>query len=116
MPDDRYGRNPSGLPDPTRTKVLMCYHNIYDSWSWLGGHADGDRERLGQELDFTSVRISRRPESFEKELAALRVGLPELPKVIKAQTRVRSRSNAECRRLAKIAGNLLADCLKQEDQ
>ncbi len=21
-------------------KVLLCYHNIYDSWSWLGGHAD----------------------------------------------------------------------------
>ena len=24
-----------------RTKVLMVYHNIYNSWSWLGGHADG---------------------------------------------------------------------------
>ena len=24
-----------------RTKTLMAYHNIYDSWSWLGGHADG---------------------------------------------------------------------------
>lgn len=24
-----------------RTKVLMVYHNIYDSWSWTGGHADG---------------------------------------------------------------------------
>ena len=24
-----------------RTKVLMVYHNIYDSWSWVGGHADG---------------------------------------------------------------------------
>lgn len=23
-------------------KVLMVYHNIYDSWSWIGGHADGD--------------------------------------------------------------------------
>lgn len=21
MPDDRYGRNPSGLPDPTRTRA-----------------------------------------------------------------------------------------------
>ena len=20
----------------------MCYHNIYNSWAWLGGHADGD--------------------------------------------------------------------------
>ncbi|MCM1130730.1 MAG: NUDIX hydrolase [Roseburia sp.] len=24
-----------------RTKVLMVYHKIYDSWSWIGGHADG---------------------------------------------------------------------------
>lgn len=25
-----------------RTKTLMVYHNIYDSWSWIGGHADGN--------------------------------------------------------------------------
>lgn len=25
-----------------RTKALMVYHNIYDSWSWTGGHADGE--------------------------------------------------------------------------
>lgn len=31
---------------PDRTQVLMAYHNLYDSWSWLGGHADGDRETL----------------------------------------------------------------------
>lgn len=30
----------------TRTKVLMIYHNIYDSWSWLGGHADGEKNLL----------------------------------------------------------------------
>jgi 8-oxo-dGTP pyrophosphatase MutT (NUDIX family) len=29
-----------------RTKVLMAYHNIYHSWSWLGGHADGERNLL----------------------------------------------------------------------
>ena len=27
--------------DKDRSKVLMVYHNIYHSWSWLGGHADG---------------------------------------------------------------------------
>lgn len=31
---------------PDRSQVLMCYHNIYHSWSWLGGHADGDRNLL----------------------------------------------------------------------
>lgn len=29
-----------------RTKVLMAYHNIYNSWSWLGGHADGETDLL----------------------------------------------------------------------
>jgi 8-oxo-dGTP pyrophosphatase MutT (NUDIX family) len=29
-----------------RTKVLMIYHNIYDSWAWVGGHADGDANLL----------------------------------------------------------------------
>ena len=28
--------------DPQRTRVLMAYHNLYGSWAWLGGHADGD--------------------------------------------------------------------------
>lgn len=29
-----------------RTRVLMVYHNIYNSWSWLGGHADGETDLL----------------------------------------------------------------------
>lgn len=29
-----------------RTKVLMAYHNIYNSWAWTGGHADGDEDLL----------------------------------------------------------------------
>ena len=24
-----------------KTKVLMIHHNIYNSWAWVGGHADG---------------------------------------------------------------------------
>lgn len=27
---------------PDRKKVLMCYHNIYNSWAWLGGHTDAE--------------------------------------------------------------------------
>lgn len=27
-------------------KVLCIYHNIYNSWSWVGGHADGDDDML----------------------------------------------------------------------
>lgn len=29
-----------------KTKVLMIYHNIYKSWAWTGGHADGDSDLL----------------------------------------------------------------------
>ncbi len=32
--------------NPNRTKVLMIYHNIYDSWAWMGGHADGEKDLL----------------------------------------------------------------------
>lgn len=27
-----------------KTKTLMIYHNIYNSWSFTGGHADGDSD------------------------------------------------------------------------
>ncbi|MBP3894511.1 MAG: NUDIX hydrolase [Atopobiaceae bacterium] len=30
--------------DRAGTKTLLCYHRIYDSWSWVGGHADGERD------------------------------------------------------------------------
>ncbi len=29
-----------------RDKVLMVHHNIYNAWSWTGGHADGDEDLL----------------------------------------------------------------------
>ena len=34
------------IVNPEKTKVLMAYHNIYHSWSWLGGHADGEQDLL----------------------------------------------------------------------
>ena len=36
--------------NPERSKVLMVYHNISDSWSWLGGHADGETDLLSVAL------------------------------------------------------------------
>lgn len=30
----------------TKDKVLMIHHNIYNSWSWTGGHADGEEDFL----------------------------------------------------------------------
>ena len=29
-----------------RTRLLMIYHKIYNSWAWTGGHSDGDNDLL----------------------------------------------------------------------
>ena len=49
--------------NPARDKVLMVYHKIYDSWSWTGGHADGDEDlaavALREVKEETGVRSAR---------------------------------------------------------
>ncbi len=35
---------------PDREWVLMAWHNIYRSWAWTGGHADGERDLLAVAL------------------------------------------------------------------
>lgn len=32
----------SWILNPDFTKTILVYHNIYQSWSWVGGHADGE--------------------------------------------------------------------------
>ena len=32
--------------NPSENKLLMIYHNIYKSWAWTGGHADGEENLL----------------------------------------------------------------------
>lgn len=34
------------IVNPARDRVLMAYHNLYQSWAWLGGHADGEEDLL----------------------------------------------------------------------
>lgn len=38
------------VTNETQERVLMAYHNLYDSWSWLGGHADGECDLLSVAL------------------------------------------------------------------
>lgn len=51
--DDLFTRNAPAhftasawVVSPDRKQVLMAYHNQYDSWAWLGGHADGQQDLL----------------------------------------------------------------------
>lgn len=55
-----------------RTKVLMAYHNLYQSWAWLGGHADGEADLLAvalreanEEAGITAQPVSREIDSLE---------------------------------------------------
>ena len=32
------------ITDKSTRNVLFVYHKIYDSWSWVGGHADGESD------------------------------------------------------------------------
>ena len=54
---------------PDRQLVLMAYHNIYQSWSWLGGHADGERD-----LQAVALREVRE----ESGLAHVRLAMPDI--------------------------------------
>jgi 8-oxo-dGTP pyrophosphatase MutT (NUDIX family) len=37
--------------DPARKRVLMAFHNAYQSWAWMGGHMeDGDADLLAAAL------------------------------------------------------------------
>ncbi len=44
-----------------RTKVLMVYHNIYQSWAWMGGHMDGETDFLA-----TAIRETREETGIEQ--------------------------------------------------
>ena len=53
---------------PDRRQVLMAYHNLYGSWAWLGGHADGERDLLAvalREVREESGLVNVRPVSPE---------------------------------------------------
>lgn len=59
--------------NPRRTKALMVHHNIYNAWSWVGGHADGCGDlfevacrELAEETGLTSaLALSEDPVSLE---------------------------------------------------
>ena len=46
--ENKYGHFTSSafVLNRERTKILMAYHRIYDSWAFVGGHSDGDSDLL----------------------------------------------------------------------
>ena len=38
------------IVNPARTRALMAWHNIYRTWAWTGGHADGEADLLSVAL------------------------------------------------------------------
>lgn len=38
------------MVNPSRTKVVMAYHNIYKNFAWLGGHSDNEKNCLSVAL------------------------------------------------------------------
>lgn len=38
------------IVNETFDKTLLIYHNIYGSWAWTGGHADGEKDLLSVAL------------------------------------------------------------------
>ena len=61
-----------------RTKTLMVYHNIYDSWSWIGGHADGEEDlcvvAMRELQEETGVKFARLVSEEILSLETLTVG------------------------------------------
>lgn len=52
------------ITNKSRTKILMIHHNIYNSWAWVGGHADGDsnmlnvaKKEVGEETGITNLKL-----------------------------------------------------------
>ena len=47
--------------NPTLDKMLMIHHKIYNTWTWTGGHADGNDDPLG-----TAIREAQEETGIEK--------------------------------------------------
>lgn len=64
------------ITNPSRDKVLCIYHNIYKSWGWVGGHADGDDDML-----YVAMKETREETSLQnfKVLSKEPIAIDSLP-------------------------------------
>ena len=59
----------SWIVSPDRQRVLLVWHERYRSWSWTGGHADGEEDLLA---------VAMREASEETGVAEVRPVIPEI--------------------------------------
>ena len=60
------------IMNPEQSKVLMAFHNIFQSFAWTGGHADGNPQLL--EVALTEAREEtgiKNPQPLSTEIASL---------------------------------------------
>ncbi len=57
-------------------KVLCIFHNIYNSWAWVGGHADGD-----DDMEYVALKEAKEETSLQniKPLLGHPVSIESLP-------------------------------------
>ncbi len=55
------------------TKVLFCYHKIYDSWSWVGGHADGETDLVSVAVREAEEETGIIPEKVLPDILSLEI-------------------------------------------
>lgn len=61
-----------------KTKILCSYHNIYKSWTWVGGHADGDDDML-----YVAMKEAKEETSIKsvKPLLNIPISLESVPEL-----------------------------------
>ncbi|HNZ77228.1 MAG TPA: NUDIX hydrolase [Bacilli bacterium] len=56
------------------TKILMVYHNIYHSWSWTGGHVDGNFDLFEVALKEAKEEVGvNNLKAFSKDMISLEI-------------------------------------------
>jgi len=73
-----------------RTKMLVVYHNIYDAWIFLGGHADGEEDLLSVAVREVEEETGLKPKVLDEKIYAISlspiIGHEKRGKYIQAHT------------------------------
>ena len=63
----------SWVLSPDGEKVAMCYHNLYQSWSWSGGHADGEEDLMAVAMREAEEELGVKTHPVKEGIASLEI-------------------------------------------